>query len=141
MQRKYNLKPSAYLAIALIAPHGIAMAALLSLTLPFWAHGLLILLLLTSLLYYLRHNAWLSAPSSAISVLLDEDRIVLIQRSGTQIVGKLSSNSLISPLLTVLNLLPQNSHRACSVVILPDSLDAEDFRQLRVCLKWGNRHL
>lgn len=141
MQQKFNLQPSAYLATALIATHGIAMAALLSLALPFWAHGLLILLLLTSLLYYLKRNAWLSAPSSVIAVLLNADKIELIQRGGTQIVGGLSPYSLISPLMTVLNVSPQNSHRAYSIVVLPDSLDAEDFRQLRVCLKWGHRHL
>ena len=136
MQRQFNLQPSAYLAITLIAIHGAAVAALLVLALPFWAHGLQILFLLASLLHHLWRNAWLSAPSSVVAVLLDGDRVVLTQRGGSQIVGKLSSNSLISPWLTVLNILPQNSFFAHSVIIFPDSLDAESFRQLRVSLRW-----
>ena len=136
MQRQFNLQPSAYLAITLIAIHGAAVAALLALALPFWAHGLLILLLLANLLHHLWRNAWLSAPSSAVAVLLDGDRIVLTQRSGIQIVGKLLSHSLIAPFLTVLNILPINSFHAHNVIIFPDSLDAESFRQLRVSLRW-----
>jgi len=47
------------------------------------------------------------------------------------------SDSLVTPFITVLNVLPQGARLARSVVILPDSLDAESFRQLRVWLKWG----
>jgi hypothetical protein len=31
------------------------------------------------------------------------------------------------------------ARQARSVVILADSLDAESFRRLRVCLKWSNQ--
>jgi toxin CptA len=47
-------------------------------------------------------------------------------------------DSLVTPYLTVLNVLPQGARFSRSVVILPDSLDAESFRQLRVWLKWGS---
>lgn len=137
MQRQFNLQSSAFLAITLIAIHVATGTALLMLTLPLWAHGLLIFLLLASMLNHLWRNAWLSAPSSTVAVLLDGDRIVLTQHNGSQIVGKLLPNCLISPLLTVLNILPQkNSFFAHSIIIFPDSLDTESFRQLRVSLRW-----
>ena len=137
MQRQFNFQPSLYLATALIAMHGSAMLSLWALALPIWAHVTLVSLLLASLLHHLQRNAWLSAPSSSVSLILDGDRMVLTARSGEQVVGKLMPDSLIAPLLTVLNILPQDTHWVRSAIILPDSLDAESFRQLRVCLKWG----
>ncbi len=137
MQRQFNLHPSNYLAAILIAAHGVALAALLALPLPLWAQLVLTMLLLASLLRYLRRDAWLSAPSSAIALLLEGDRIVLTTRSGDLWSGQLLRDSLGTPLLTILNVLPQGAHFARSVIILPDSLDAESFRQLRVLLKWG----
>lgn len=137
MQRQFNFQPSLYLATALIAMHGAALAALLSLAWPFWTQVALVFLLLANMLHHLWRNAWLSAPSSDVTLLLDGDRIVLTSRGGEQVAGKVMPDSLITPLLTVLNVLPQDAYLARSVIILPDSLDAESFRQLRVCLKWG----
>lgn len=62
---------------------------------------------------------------------------MLTSRNGKQVTGKVMPDSLVTPLLTVLNVLPQDTHWTRSVVILPDSMDAESFRLLRVCLKWG----
>lgn len=137
MQRQFNFQPSIYLAIALVAIHGAAMAALLSLALPFWAQVVLVFSLLSGLMHHLWRNAGLSAPSSNVSLMMDGDRIVLTSRNGEQVAGKLMPDSLITPLLTVLNVLPQDAHWVRSIIILPDSLDAESFRLLRVCLKWG----
>ena len=137
MQRQFNLHSSAYLAAILIAAHGAALLALFSLALPFCAQTALAMLLLASLLFYLRRDAWLSAPSSAIALLLEGGDVVLTARSGDLWSGQLLRDSLVTPSLTVLNVLPPGARFARSVVILPDSLDAESFRQLRVRLKWG----
>ena len=137
MQRQFNFQSSSYLALALIAMHSAAIVSLWALALPFWTHVTLVLLLLASLLHHLQRNAWLSAPSSNVSLLLDGDRIVLTARSGEKIAGKVMPDSLISPLLTVLKILPQDAHWARCVIIFPGCMENESFRQLRVCLKWG----
>ena len=138
MQRQFKLLPSHYLAAMLIAVHGITFAALFPLALPIWAKAALAPLMLFSLAYHLRRDAWLSAPSASVELVLEGDRIVLTTRGGEQLAGQMLSDSLVTPFLTVLNVLPQGARLARSVVILPDSLDAESFRQLRVCLKWGS---
>ena len=137
MQRQFNFQPSPYLALALIAMHSAAMLSLWVLALPLWAHLTLALLLLASLLHHLRRDAWLSAPSSWVSLWLEGDRIELTARNGQKIAGKIMPDSLISPLLSVLKILPQDAHRARCAIILPDSLDDDSFRQLRVNLMWG----
>lgn len=139
MQRQFNLQPSIYFTIALVASHGAALAVLAPLAfLPLWARTLLALLVLVSLLYHVWHDAWLLALSSNKTLLLDGDMILLVARNGDQVTARVLADSLVTPFITVLNVLPQGSYLARSVIILPDSLDAESFRQLRVWLRWGS---
>ena len=138
MQRQFDLQRSTMLAVILVVAYSATMLALLKLNLPFWAVSALLLLLLFSLLHHMRRDAWLSAPSATVKLVLDGEDVVLTARSGNQLTGRLLQNSLVTPFLTVLNVLPQGAYRARSIIILPDSLDSESFRQLRVWLKWAN---
>ena len=138
MQQQFKLQPSRYLAAILVAAHGITLAALFPLGLPMWAKMALASLMLFSLIYHLRRDAWLSAPSASVALTLEGDRAVLTTRGGEQLAGQILRDSLVTPFLTILNILPQGARLARSVIILPDSLDAESFRQLRVWLKWGS---
>jgi toxin CptA len=138
MQRQFNLQPSVYFTIALIASHGVALTVLAPLALPLWARILLASLVITSLLYHVWHDAWLLALSSNKTLLVDGDMVQLVARNGDQVTARVLADSLVTPYITVLNVLPQGSHLARSVIILPDSLDTESFRQLRVWLSWGS---
>lgn len=139
MQRQFILHSSRYLAAALIVAHGVTLAALLPLALPVWAKAVLVFLVLLNMMHHLRRDAWLSAPSAHVALMLDGDQVVLPTRGGEKLTGKILHDSLVTPYLTVLNVLPQGAHFSRSVLILPDSLDAESFRQLRVWLKWGGQ--
>jgi len=138
MQRQFNLQPSTYFTIALVVSHGVALAVLAPLALPLWARILMALLVLVSLLYHVWHDAWLLALSSNKTLMLDGDMILLVARNGDQVTARVLTDSLVTPFITVLNVLPQGAYLARSVIILPDSLDSESFRQLRVWLRWGN---
>ncbi len=136
MQRQFNLQPSIYFTIALVASHGVALAVLAPLALPLWARILLALLVIISLLYHVWYDAWLLALSSNKALLLDGDMVLLLARNGDQVTARVLADSLVTPLITILNVLPQGAHLARSIIILPDSLDTESFRQLRVWLRW-----
>lgn len=137
MQQQFKLQPSRYLAAVLVAAHGAALALLFPLVLPLWAKAALAMVIIFSLVYHLRRDAWLSSKISAMTLILEKESIVLELRGGDQLAGQVLRDSLVTPYITVLNILPQGARLAHSVVILPDSLDAESFRQLRVWLKWG----
>lgn len=94
-------------------------------------------MLLCALIYYLLRYAWLLFSLSYVAVRIDGGDMVLITRDGREIPGKLISGSMLMPTLTILNVLPQGSKRLRSVVIFPDSMNTERFRELRVLLKWG----
>ena len=137
MQRQFSLHPSRYLAAMLMVAHGAALAALFPLAFPAWAKSALACVILFSLWYHLRRDAWLAAPSSSKALMLESEQVVLTTHGGEQLACRVLRGSTITPFLTVLNILPPGARFARSVVILPDSLDAESFRQLRVWLKWG----
>lgn len=137
MQQQFKLRPSLYLAALLAMAHGAALAALFPLALPAWTKAALSLVILFSLMYHMRRDALLTSGIAVMVLMLEQDKAVLTLRDGGQLTGQVLGDSLVTPYLTVLNILPQGARLARSVVILPDSLDAESFRQLRVWLKWG----
>jgi toxin CptA len=136
LHQPIEFSPSRYLAVILIAAHAIALSALLP-ALPLWAGAALAILLFISLLHYLLRDAWLRLPQSCAGLVLEVDGVVLIRRDGVRLPCRIMPGSLVAPGLTVLNMQQQGARTARNVVILPDSLDAESFRQLRVWLKWG----
>jgi toxin CptA len=137
MQRQFQFRPSRYLAAILSIAHGAALVALFPLDLPVWTKAGLAFLVLLSLGYHLWRDAWLSASSAIVSLVLDGDMIMLVSRGGEQLAGRMLRDTLVTPFLAVLNVMPEGARFSRSMVILPDSLDAESFRQLRVWLKWG----
>jgi len=102
-----------------------------------WAKGGLVVLLVCSLVYYLRRYAWLSLSSSHVAIRIDGNNIALITRGGSESAGQVLRDSVVTPVLTILNVLLPGKKSASFVVIFPDSLDKERFRELRVLLKWA----
>lgn len=137
MRQTFELRPSRSLAAILAIAHGTALASLVPLDFPAWVKAALGLVILFSLGYHLRRDALLFAPASRMVLALESEEAVLVARAGETLAGRVSRESVVTPRIVVLNVLPQGVRLARSVVILPDSLDAESFRQLRVWLKWG----
>jgi len=101
-----------------------------------WLAGLLSSVLLCALAYYLCRDVRLIFPSSYIKLRVETDSIVMLLRNGGQISARLAGDSLVTPVLTVLNLLPEGKQKIRSVLIFPDSMEKDQFRELRVLLKW-----
>lgn len=95
------------------------------------------LLLSAALVYYLRRDALLLLPSSPVGLRVEEGSATMFTRGGSELSGKIASDSLVTSVLTILNFSRQEAGKMRSVVIFPDSMDKEDFRKLRVLLKWG----
>lgn len=129
--------PSMRLAALLSLAHSAAAGLLWPLALPWGIKAIIMVALAISLVYYLRQDALLSADNAAIAfVLSDEMHCTVTTRSGESIICHILGNTFVAPYLTVLNLKPAGEFFARSVVILPDGIDAEEFRQLRVWLRW-----
>ena len=132
-----RLKPSGYLALWLSAAHAIAIGLVLALPLPIGLKLVTTLVICISLVFYLKRNARLAAPNSIIALEVKEDCTCAIEtRSGKRLDCILLPTSYVSVSLTILNLKADGEMLARHVVILPDSINPEDFRKLRVLLRW-----
>lgn len=130
-------KPSYRLAIMLGLSHFAAAGILWPLMLPLGIKIIVIVMLIISLVYYLRQDALLAADNAVVVVeLLDGIQCMLITRSGESMACSILSSTFVAPYLTVLNLQPVGKFFVRSIVILPGAVDAEEFRQLRVWLRW-----
>lgn len=136
MQNHFSLNSSRTFAVLLLVIHLVVLAALMLLPLPLWAKGGMLVCLLGSLTYYLRRDASLSLPSSCVAFRLQESHIVLTARNGQELSGQLLSGSVVTPFMTLLRISPLGARFARSVVIFPDAISAESFRELRVALRW-----
>ena len=132
-----HFQPSYRLVAILSLAHLIAGGLLWSLALPLSVKMAVVVLLIASLIYYLRKDALLSANDAVIALQLKDDMFCeLITRSGQSITCRIAGSTFVAPYLTVINLQPVGKFFMRSVVILPDSMQVEEFRQLRVWLWW-----
>lgn len=150
-----RLKPSRRLAVMLSFAHFAAIGLLWPLILPASAKLAGSAMLIFSLVFYLRRYALLRSPDSVMNIELSEEMICTLETGrGDRIVCALLGSSFVAPYLTLLELKPLKRQKytelpfppkhpkrrrgffARSIVILPDGIDAEQFRQLRVLLRW-----
>jgi len=128
---------SRWLAGLLAGMHGFAAAMCWLVPLSQWLAVSLTALLAGSAWHALRRDGFRTLPNSLVAVRLHADgRCAFKVRGETWHQAALLGSSFVSPYLTVLNLQPEGGRFARHLVILPDAVNAEDFRRLRVWLKW-----
>ncbi len=135
-----TLRPSRRLAAILILAHAATGGLLLALPLPSWLTAAASLMLLASAVWCVHRYAMLRGPG-AITALAFSDRetIRLTLRDGSTHTGHVLGSSTVGTTLAILNIALAGKRLPVHVVLLGDSLAAEDFRRLRVWLRWGPR--
>jgi len=132
-----QLQPSRQLAILLSLAHCTAAGVFWPLALPAVVKIMITLSLAVSLYYYLRRYAWLVSSQSVMALhLTGRNHCKIITRAGKSIDTVIDASTFAAPYMTVLCLQVKRPHRYRTVVILPDSIDANSFRRLRIWLKW-----
>lgn len=132
-----RLQPSKRLAWVLTAAHFLAMGILWPLDLTLITKFAILILLIISLIYSIRHHALLNTKNAIVAFeLTDAMQCKFETRSGQSIICYILGSTFVTPHLVVLNLQPLGHFLTRSIVILPDGIDAEIFRQLRVLLRW-----
>jgi toxin CptA len=71
--------------------------------------------------------------------LEDGEGIVLLLRSGRHLSCRVAPDSLVTPYFVILNVTLSEPRRGRSLMILPDAMETESFRRLRVALRWGDK--
>ncbi|GJL74370.1 MAG: hypothetical protein NMNS02_04760 [Nitrosomonas sp.] len=136
-QLAVHLKSSKQLAVVLIVMHCAAALILWFLTVSISVKLIGLLLLVVSLYFYLSHAVRLSLAHSAVLLKFsDKTGCELSTASGRVINCTVLGSTFVSSYLTVLILQPEHCWFTRSVIIMSDAVDAEEFRQLRVLLRW-----
>lgn len=134
---KFILRPSRILATILVLAHGAAAALILLVGMAPWLEVITIAALAASLLFNLRKSALLRARDAVGALEITSDGKLSVQdRRGEWIVCAVRGSSYVTFFLVILNLRALDSGRNMHAVILPDSLSADDFRNLRVWLRF-----
>ncbi|BCK87909.1 hypothetical protein MIZ01_1706 [Sideroxyarcus emersonii] len=140
MQRYFKLRPSRSLALYLFILCAAAILALWQLPLPTSVLLASTLLILCWGGYYLVLSANLRMGRSCVAFRLEEQEgVVLVRRDGRHLSCKMAPDSLVTPYLVILNVVPGERRWRRQLLILPDAIGEESFRRLRVALRWGDK--
>ena len=133
---RLELKPSRTLFWLLTFSHLGAAGLMPTMSLPIWASAFLGLSVAASYLWLMASHALKRHPGAVVSLLWPSGiQWQVRSRNGQEVSAQLSPESFVRPWLTVLLLRPETGGRARNVVLLPDMVDAEAFRRLRVRLR------
>lgn len=134
------LQPSRWLAAILITAHAAISGLLLMLPLPAWIVAGAVMLLLASAAHSVYRYALLRGRSAITALAFDDRETIAVGlRDGGWHAGRVLGTSTVGATLTILNIVFDGRRLPVPVVLLADSLDANDFRRLRVWLRWGPR--
>ena len=105
-------------------------------------HPLILAASFAALAAWVAHRIWsigLKRGRSTIRELRvqDDHTVVATSVSGERFAGHVQDASYVGAYVTTLVLRVKGSRRAKSVLILPDMLPADDFRRLRVLLRYA----
>jgi toxin CptA len=56
---------------------------------------------------------------------------------GVENTGRILDGSFVAPWLTIVRWLPDGARFSRTVLVLPDMVDADEFRRLRILLRWS----
>src|SRR5512146_1110910 len=138
---KIALKRSGRLLWVLLAAHAGAIGLLWPIALSPWIKAGIALAIAASFVHYLRHTVLLSTPGSIVAVEITDQSIMSFQTAdGQWHECSLSGDTYVSPWLTILVLKLKSARFPRYAVITGDNIDGEDFRRLRVWLRWARVH-
>jgi len=131
------IKPSSRLILLLLLSHAMVAIVVSVTVMPLAARLAILLLILLSLIYYLARDALLLFPGSWREILFDQGRISVVTRDGSGFSGQVAGKTTVSPYFIVLRVRLEGRRLPVFRTIFPDALDAGEFRELSVYLKFA----
>lgn len=136
------LRPSRMLAV-LLGTAGLGACLLVAmLPLPLWGKLVFGAVAMSCTFYHISRDALLRMPKAITALeVSSEGAMRCMARDGTWTNVVVLGDSFVTPWLTVLNLRLPERRFARHLAVLPDAVDAEAYRGLRVWLRWGSQVL
>jgi toxin CptA len=134
-----ELRPSYALAAILMVAHAVAISIVVIVAIPPGVKLLALAALGVSAVYYVRVALLIHGSSIVALEIAFDDTLSVHTRTGDALACEVQGSSYVNAFLAVINLTTYNPNRHKHVVVLPDSIDPEQFRKLRVWLRWKPR--
>lgn len=139
-----NFKPSVLFSV-LIAVLSLAACSILVLLQFAWQIKLLfVIIIVLSALNAITYRDLLLFPWSIITLEVNsKNALQLTRKDGNQLIDvSVHADSVVTPYLIVVRYLPKDATFTMRLlpyylIVLPDMVDAESYRQLSVWLRWG----
>ena len=133
-----RLTPSRQLALVFVFAHLATAATLLPLDIESGLRLLLNAAILASLAHSVWRHALLRGSHSSVEIeIANRGAGAVRDRNGEWHEVDILGTSYVTPWLTVLNVRLRLSGRPRHILLVPDSIGADDFRHVRVLLKWA----
>jgi toxin CptA len=139
----FDIAPSRWLRLAVAMTHVLAGMAVLMADLRAWLQGVILVLVTASLAWSMRRGSLIELRCQpdgrlAISAVSNQSPAVIASeaRQSSWLAVEVRPETVVLPWLVVLRYRCAEGGRTQTAAILPDSLDEDDFRRLRVWLKW-----
>ena len=138
IQFRVVLRPSRIATCALVALAGFAIVLLVLMPAPAWTDALAALVLIGWAAHRIRQQGLRCAASSIVELKLHEDRTIVVHRKDGRLrAGRVLDTSHIHPAFTSIVWRPDGARLARSIPIVADMLDRDEFRRLRVLVRYG----
>lgn len=142
---RLDFKPSTTLTL-IISAAGMGAGAILILPALIWQIKLLLLIIiLTAVTHAVCQYGLLLLPWSCVALdVSSSNQLELVRKDGTSLLVNVCNDSVATSYLTVVNCQVPDATLltrlfAPHLVIVPDMLDAESYRQFRVWLRWARK--
>lgn len=142
-----NFKPSFILSTAIFLMSVMSSWILYVVNLSLFIQCFSLVLIWLAATYAIIKDGLLLLPWSLVKLHVNAKNQLSVIRKDGQVLSDLSlkDDSIVTPLLTIVHFRLKNTTWAQRLfsqrfLILPDSVDAEAFRQLRVWLLWGQKN-
>jgi hypothetical protein len=132
------LRPSRLITGWLVGLHGATLVPLWWSALPVWAGAGLAIAIAIHGVWAIRRFGRLQSPRSVAGIALQPGAgCTLRARNGAEFSGPVDPSTLVIGSLVILSVKVSAGHPPCRAIVARDMLDEDDFRRLRVGLKWG----
>jgi toxin CptA len=139
-----DFKPSALLIALMLFFAGMIGLIVMLVDLAWYWQLIIIVTLVASTAYAISMHGTLNLPWSVVKLTVNaKQKLHVVHKDGQRILAQVEASSVVTPYLTILQLTfskVQNekawrNHQA--IIVLPDNVEREAYRQLRVWLRWG----
>jgi len=142
VQLRVSPRPSRVAAVAIVSLALASLGAVVSLPTPIAVDVIAAVALFGWARHHVSMHVTRSSPRAVIEILLSSDAVIVVRkRNGALVAGHVRSATFVHPWFTSIVWRPDRARWSRSIPLAPDMLGLDDFRRLRVLLRYGRREV